>query len=134
MSSATTLVKTGCIIVALTLLSLLCNAQIRAGFSSNPTSGCAPLVVSFTDQSTGNPAQWRWDLGNGTISFLQNPSVTYFNPGQYNIKLVVQNASGIDSIIKSQYITIYAQPTVNFSAVIPCWFSSWMEAHQGAAL
>jgi gliding motility-associated-like protein len=66
--------------------------------------------------STGNPTQWRWDLGNGTISFLQNPSVTYFNPGQYTVKLVVQNANGIDSIIRTNYITVHAQPTVNFSA------------------
>jgi len=91
---------------------------LHAEFNATPTSGCAPLLVSFTDQSTGNPTQWRWDLGNGTISFLQNPSVTYFIPGQYNIKLVVRNASGVDSIIKSQYITIYAQPVVNFSASV----------------
>jgi len=116
MSSTTALGKTSCISVALALFSLVCNAQLRAGFSANPLSGCAPLVVRFTDQSTGNPTQWRWDLGNATTSFLQNPSVTYFNPGQYTIKLVIQNASGRDSIIKNQYITIYAQPTVIFSA------------------
>ncbi|HSN61000.1 MAG TPA: PKD domain-containing protein, partial [Ferruginibacter sp.] len=74
------------------------------------------LVVSFHDQSTGSPTQWRWDLGNSTISFLENPVVTYFNPGFYTVKLVVQNASGIDSIIKTQYITIHALPSVNFSA------------------
>lgn len=116
MSSTTTLVKTSCISVALALCSVVCSAQLSAGFTATPLSGCAPLVVRFSDQSTGNPTQWRWELGNGTISFLQNPSVTYFNPGQYNIKLVVQNASGRDSIIKSQYIKIYAEPTIDFSA------------------
>ena len=49
--------------------------------------------------------------------FLQNPSVTYFNPGTYTVKLVVQNAAGTkDSITKTQYITVYALPTVDFSA------------------
>ncbi|MEP7164931.1 MAG: PKD domain-containing protein [Ferruginibacter sp.] len=110
------LAKTGCLFILLTLLGFCTKAQLQAEFSANPTSGCTPLVVNFTDQSTGNPTQWRWDLGNGTISFLQNPSVTYFIPGQYNIKLVVQNAGGMDSIIKSQYITIFAQPVVDFSA------------------
>ena len=36
-----------------------------AGFEGNPTSGTAPLNVSFTDQSTNNPTSWQWDFGNG---------------------------------------------------------------------
>ena len=114
----TTLVKTSCVAVFLTLISIAGFAQPSANFSANPLTGCAPLVVNFTDLSTGNPTSWRWDLGNGTISFLRNPSVTYFNPGQYNIKLVVQNAAGRDSLIRNQYITIYAKPTVNFSTSV----------------
>jgi gliding motility-associated-like protein len=114
--STNSLVKTSCISVVLALMSLLAKAQLTADFSANPLSGCAPLVVNFTDHSAGAPTQWKWDLGNGTISFLQNPSVTYFNPGQYTVKLIVQNASGIDSVTRIQYITIYAQPVVNFSA------------------
>ena len=109
-------VKYSFIIVLLALFSFSAKAQLSANFTAVPLTGCAPLVVSFTDQSTGSPTQWKWDLGNGTISFLQNPSVTYFNPGQYNIKLVVQDANGDSSvIIKTQYITVYAAPTVAFT-------------------
>ena len=68
------------------------NAQLHAGFLSNPASGCTPVFVHFTDVSTGNPASWKWDLGNGTVSFLQNPSTTYFAPGKYKIKLVITMA------------------------------------------
>ena len=93
------------------------HSQLAADFSATPTSGCSPQIVNFTDLSTGNPTQWRWDLGNGTISFLQNPSSTYFTPGQYTIKLVIQNIAGTaDSITKTNYITIYAIPVVNFLA------------------
>ena len=103
-------------VVLLVIFSFSAKAQLTANFTAMPLSGCAPLVVSFTDQSTGSPTQWRWDLGNGTISFLQNPSVTYFNPGQYTIKLVVHNANGDSSvIIKSQYITVNAAPAVAFT-------------------
>ncbi len=91
------------------------NAQLNAAFSATPLSGCPPLVVSFKDVSTGNPNYWKWDLGNGTISYLQNPISTYFNSGTYNIKLLVRNAAGnADSIIKSQYVTVNNTPTVNF--------------------
>ncbi|MBD0331962.1 MAG: PKD domain-containing protein, partial [Chitinophagaceae bacterium] len=89
--------------------------QLSANFTASPVSGCSPFVVSFTDQSTGNPTQWRWDLGNGVISTLKNPSATYFNPGTYNIKLVAIDASGTDSVIKNQLITVYANPVVNFN-------------------
>lgn len=92
-------------------------SQVTANFSASPTSGCAPQIVNFTDLSTGNPIYWRWDLGNGTISFLQNPSATYFTPGQYTIKLVVEDGLGNkDSLTKTQYINIFPIPVVNFSA------------------
>lgn len=91
-------------------------AQPSAEFSATPVSGCSPIVVQFTDQSTGNPSQWKWDLGNGVISFLENPSTTYFNPGTYNIKLIVRNAAGADSIVKTQFITVYPTPVVDFIA------------------
>jgi gliding motility-associated-like protein len=91
-------------------------AQLTAAFNATPTAGCVPLLARFQDQSSGNPSSWRWDLGNGTISTLQNPSATYFTPGKYTIKLVVKNAFQADSVVKTQYITVHALPTVNFQA------------------
>lgn len=88
--------------------------QLKANFTATPLTGCSPLLVYFTDQSSGNPAQWKWDLGNGVVSFLKNPSATYFNPGTYTVKLVVSNAAGKDSVVKSQFITVYNNPSVAF--------------------
>ncbi|MBK8521599.1 MAG: PKD domain-containing protein [Chitinophagaceae bacterium] len=97
--------------------SISSKSQVTANFSASPTSGCSPQIVNFNDQSTGNPIYWKWDLGNGTISFLQNPSTTYFTPGQYNIKLVVEDGLGNkDSLTRTQYINIFPIPVVNFSA------------------
>ena len=98
------------------LLSFIGKAQLTANFTATPLTGCAPLLVNFKDQSTGNPTQWKWDLGNGTISFLQNPSVSYFNAGYYTIKLVVKNATNADSVVKTQFINVSAKPTVLFTA------------------
>ena len=110
------LIISGCMALITILSSLNAFTQLRANFSSSTTSGCAPLLISFIDQSTGNPTAWKWTLGNGTTSFVQNPSVTYVNPGQYSVKLVIQNNRGKDSITKIQYINVYAKPTINFSA------------------
>jgi gliding motility-associated-like protein len=98
-------------------------AQIKADFNSSTSGGCAPLIVKYTDSSTGNPTSWKWDLGNGTTSVLQNPSVVYFDPGTYTVKLVIRNAFGVDSITRVQYITVYSSPVINFdaSAVTGCF-------------
>jgi len=52
-------------------------------FSASPTSGCAPLVVQFTDLSTNSPDTWLWDFPGGTpaTSTSPTPSVTYANSG-----------------------------------------------------
>lgn len=92
------------------------DAQLQANFSATPLSGCAPLVVNFTDLSTGGATSWRWDLGNGTISTLQNPTGSYFNAGTFSVKLVVLNSSGADSITRNQYITVFPKPVVAFTA------------------
>lgn len=103
-------------LTVLLLLTVVGSAQLRADFSATPVTGCPPMVVSFMDSSTGNPISWKWDLGNGTTSFLRNPIATYFNPGKYDVKLVVTTATGKDSIIKSQYVVVNALPVVKFSA------------------
>jgi gliding motility-associated-like protein len=89
-----------------------------ANFRANVISGCAPLTVTFTDISTGNPTEWNWEFSNGTLSNAQNPVVTFTTAGTYSAKLVVRNASGIDEIERVNYITVFPSPTPNFSADI----------------
>jgi gliding motility-associated-like protein len=101
-----------------TLLSLTGTAQLKAKFTATPVQGCSPLLVNFTDQSTGNPTKWKWDLGNGTISYLQNPSVTYFNSNHYTVKLIVYNAAETDSVVKIQFIDVAVKPNVKFTASV----------------
>ncbi len=103
--------------------ALLCcgfyaSGQPSAAFTASPLSGCTPLAVSFTDQSTGNPTSWAWDLGNGTTSTQQNPTTTYFNSGFYTIVLTVSNTAGSNTITKTQYIKVDDKPTPDFSASI----------------
>ena len=94
----------------------VCMAQVSAAFSSITTQGCSPLVVSFQSQSQ-NAVQWKWNLGNGTISFLQHPSATYFNPGSFTVTLIVTDANGLkDTLIKPNYITVHPNPAVQFVA------------------
>lgn len=101
---------------ALIATGFIGEAQVVSNFTAIPLSGCAPLIVRFTDQSTGSPTSWKWDLGNGTTSFLQNPSGTYFNPGKYTIKLIAKNINNEDSVVKTDYVEVFAKPIIQFSA------------------
>ncbi len=101
------------------LLLLMCStskmvAQITAAFTATPTSGCAPLVVQFTNQSVGNPTSFFWDLGNGVTTDLPNPSTTYFNAGLFPVKLVIRRGNLKDSIVKLNYIKVEANPVIDF--------------------
>lgn len=70
-----------------------------ASFSSNVTSGNAPLNILFTDTSTGMPVKWNWNFGDGTVnSTIQNPAHTYEAAGIYTVTLTVTDVNNnIDS-------------------------------------
>jgi len=107
--------RRGFLIIFLLLIGFLSFAQAPvAAFSATPVSGCSPLLVAFTDQSTG-AATWQWDLGNGVTSNQRNPSTIYTNPGTYTVTLTVTNTNGSQILTKTNYITVNAPPSPDFS-------------------
>ncbi len=105
-----------CFFYLLLLLSAAGKGQApSANFIASQVSGCSPLIVSYQDLSVGNPTQWNWNFGNGNSSTLQHPTATYFTPGTYTVTLTVTNAAGSHTLTRSQYITVFENPIVNFS-------------------
>ena len=89
----------------------------QALFTANPTQGCTPLVVQFTDQSLFNPTSWDWTFSGGTpaTSTQQNPVITYSIPGVYDVTLMVSNAAGSNTVTMSAFITVEDVPTPLFT-------------------
>ncbi len=87
----------------------------NADFTGSPTSGCAPLTVNFTDQSTGEITSWSWQFGDGGTSLDQNPSYTYQNPGDFTVSLTVTGPEGSDTETKADYISVFDVPVADFS-------------------
>lgn len=87
-------------------------AQPVASFTPSIISGCSPLSVQFTNQST-NAVTYQWNFGNGNTSTLTNPSANYNLPGTYQVTLRASNGSQIDST--TRIITVFQNPTANFS-------------------
>ena len=65
-----------------------------ASFTTSVSSGQAPLPVTFTDTSTGEPSTWAWDFGDGGTATAQHPEYVYANPGTYTVTLVATNDAG----------------------------------------
>ncbi len=77
-----------------------------ANFSANKTSGTVPLMITFTDTSTGDPASRFWSFGDGNSSTKQHPVHTYTLPGNYTVNLTVSNGNGSDTLSRPGYITV----------------------------
>jgi PKD repeat protein len=81
---------------------------VSADFTATPVTGAAPLLVQFTDTSTGNPIAWNWDFdGNGTIdSTAQNPQHAYTAGGTFTVSLSVTNGANVDTEVKTDLIRV----------------------------
>jgi len=71
-------------------VALLPEASIKA----QPRTGSAPLMVAFTDNSTGRINSWLWTFGDGTSSEEQNPVHTYNRAGVYDVSLTISGTDG----------------------------------------
>lgn len=85
-----------------------------ADFIADNTNSCTG-TVKFTDQSLYNPANYKWDFGDGTTSVEKSPTHNYTKNGSYTVKLNVSNTAGGNEEVKNNFITvtILSKPSVN---------------------
>jgi PKD repeat protein len=81
---------------------------------SAPPPPTLPAIVTFTDQSSGEPTAWTWDFqSDGVVdATTQNPTFTYTTSGTYTVTLIVSNVSGTDVETK----TVVAGSVNDFTA------------------
>jgi PKD repeat protein len=94
-----------------------------ANFTSDVTSGAAPLTVQFNDASTGVIFDYAWDFDNDGIvdSTSANPSFTYEAPGTYTVSLTVSNPDESSTETRADYIVAVLpdSPVADFSVDVP---------------
>lgn len=104
------------ILVSISFYFTLClTAQVpNAQFTVSQQNANVGGTVVFTNQSVlgGLKAtKIKWDFGDGQTSSNVNPSHIYFQPGSFQVSLIITTSGGTDSEIKSAYITI--NPALN---------------------
>jgi PKD repeat protein len=85
-----------------------CSAPI-ANFIGTPTNGAAPLLVSFTNLSSG-ASSYSWNFGDGKTSSAGNPVNTYTNAGSYTVTLTAIGAGGTGTLTRTSYIVVTSSP------------------------
>ncbi|MBX2905098.1 MAG: PKD domain-containing protein [Taibaiella sp.] len=96
---------------------------LTAGFTASPASGCAPLLVSFTNTtSPSTGTSYVWSFGPSSSSTLTNPSTSFTTPGTHVVTLTATNGASVSTYTLS--VTVYPNPVVSFTAddtsVCPC--------------
>jgi gliding motility-associated-like protein len=94
----------------------------QANFSLSTNSGCAPLTVNFTNQSTSG-GSFLWNFGNNdTTSIVLNPIKVFPTPGTYTVQLLVVNPASCNVLDTAlNVITVYPSITSDFDfAHLPC--------------
>jgi len=77
-----------------------------AAFKFSPGAPSAGQTVNFTDTSTGPPASWSWNFGDGSTSATRNPTHIYSKTGSYKVTLKATNGGG--SSISTNTISVSA--------------------------
>ena len=68
-------------------------------------SVCPPYTFTPQAEVQGS-GDYAWDFGNGQRSTEQNPTVTYTEPGTYDLRLRVANACGEDEVVLEGAISV----------------------------
>lgn len=91
----------------------------EVNFSIDKTSGCAPLLVTFTGLSGlgagGTLASYFWTFGDGGTSQAVHPTHTFQEPGLKTISLKVRNQRGCEQTKVMEAVIDVLGPLTEFT-------------------
>jgi PKD repeat protein len=100
-------------------IPILLGPPLSVSASANPTSGSAPMAVTFTGSVSGGtaPFTYDWNYGDGTAhGTAQNPSHTYAAGTFTAVLTVTDSASPTPHTGSSSGVTLTVGPALNVSA------------------
>ncbi len=94
----------------------------QVSFAAAPQQGCAPLSVTFTNNtiSLAPVVSWQWVFGPpGLTSTAQSPTQVFTTPGSWNVSLVAVDSIGCtNSLLKNGEVFV-SSPIPNFITAHP---------------
>ncbi len=77
-----------------------------AQFTGSPVSGTFPLMVNFSNTSTGSITSYAWTFGDGGTSTVAAPSHSYAAAGVYTVSLTVTGPGGSNTLTRNNYVSV----------------------------
>jgi gliding motility-associated-like protein len=105
-----------------------------ADFNSTVTQTCPQKCVSFTDNSSFGPIltyNWYFPGAVPDTSTAPNPTVCYSQEGLYDVRLIVTNQYGSDTIIKYSEVNVQFVPNAFASPDTSMFFGSSYQLNAG---
>ena len=84
-------------------------------FTPLVTEGCRPLIVPFSNLTSGNGNGYNWSFGDGGSAGLSDPTYTYNTAGVYSVSLTASTNHGctVDTVYNN-LISVFADADANF--------------------
>ncbi len=94
--------------------SIIVHPIVNAIFTASTDTICEGGSITFTQASTGDQLTYAWDFDEGTTATTPGPhTITYANPGTYNVELIVNGFCGPDTLVIP--ITVLPYPVADFT-------------------
>jgi gliding motility-associated-like protein len=93
----------------------------NAEFTIDNNLGCAPFEVTFDNFSSDSDA-YTWDFGNGDLdSTTFEPTITYTDPGVYEVNLYVTDSICLITDTATLFITVTPELELeNIDSIVEC--------------
>ncbi|RKR86272.1 glucose/arabinose dehydrogenase [Micromonospora pisi] len=110
------------------------NTPPQVTASATPTSGSAPLLVTFTGNATDaegdNPLSYAWDFGDGGTANTANATHTYASAGTFTATLTVTDSRGARGTA-TVVVTATGGPTPTGSSNVHLFYYPWYGSPTG---
>ena len=82
-------------------------------FDVNKDNGCPPLSVQFYNESIKANSNFTWNFGDDNVSTHENPRHTFYESGEYTVKLKTKAPDG-STVTEDTTIKVHDVPKASF--------------------
>jgi len=93
------------------------SAPTVAAFTASKTNPAVNETVVLTDNSSNEPYEWHWNLGDGTTSRQSTVTHSYQAPGVYQVTLKVNNCGSQSTTNSTIQVQAYPKMTLSASTI-----------------
>lgn len=97
--------------ISILLLCIPASMMGQTTFHASFTEGCDSLSVNFSYSTTLPVNSVKWNFGDSTVSYENNPVHKYSRPGKYHVSLIINDE---DSTGQENFIRVGKTPVADF--------------------